>query len=79
MGSGAMEKLQATCAKRGRSVVDISLALFGTPQDAAKLQFRIEQGCNEMIFDLSAAPAKEVLTLLGKITELVEYQRASAV
>ena len=70
MGSGAMEKLQKACAARGRDASDITLALFGAPDDKAQLQGRIEQGFNELIFSLPAGPAEKVLPLLDTCAEL---------
>jgi len=70
MGSGAMEKLQQACSARGRDASDITLALFGAPDDKSQLQGRIEQGFNELIFSLPAGPAEKVLPLLDTYAEL---------
>lgn len=70
MGSGAMAQLEEACAARGRTADDIDIALFGAPDDQAQLQGRIEQGFNELIFSLPAAPADKVLPLLDRYAEL---------
>ena len=75
MGSGAMAQLEEACAARGRTADDIDIALFGAPDDQAQLQGRIEQGFNELIFSLPAAPADKVLPLLDRYAELAAVCR----
>ena len=65
-----MAQLEEACAARGRTADDIDIALFGAPDDQAQLQGRIEQGFNELIFSLPAAPADKVLPLLDRYAEL---------
>ena len=75
MGSGAMAQLEAACEQRCRNVQDITLALFGAPDDAQQLAGRVDQGFNELIFSLPSADRDRVLPMLDKYAALAEAQR----
>lgn len=77
MGSGAMEQLEAACEKRGRKAQDITLALFGAPDDAEQLAGRVAQGFNELIFSVPSAGRDKVLPLLDKYAALAQAERQS--
>ncbi len=75
MGSTAMEQLEAACEKRGRKAEDITLALFGAPDDAEQLAGRVAQGFTELIFSVPSEGRDRVLPLLDKYAALAEAQR----
>lgn len=72
LGSGNMERLKAACEARGRKVSDITLALFGAPTKLESLQGRIEQGFDELIFNVDSEPADVVLPKLDQLAALAE-------
>jgi len=76
MGSGAMAQLEEACEKRGRNAADITLALFGAPDDAQQLAGRVDQGFNELIFSLPSADREKVLPLLDTYAALADTQRS---
>ena len=71
LGSGNMDRLKAACEARGRKVSDITLALFGAPTAIESLRGRIEQGFDELIFNVESEPADAVLPKLDQIAKLV--------
>ncbi len=75
LGSGNMERMEAALSARGRRIQDLHLALFGAPVDAEQLKGRIEQGFDELIFNLPSEPAQEVLTRLDALAEVVRSVR----
>lgn len=75
LGSGNMERLQAACEARGRKVSDITLALFAAPTKIESLQGRIEQGFDELIFNVDSEAADVVLPKLDQLVKLVETVR----
>lgn len=75
LGSGNMEKMTEALQSRGRKIADLDLALFGAPTDADQLKGRIEQGFDELIFNLPAAPAEEILPQLDKLADLASSLR----
>ena len=70
-GSGNLERLRVACEKRGRSLNDVTLALFGAPTNAEALRGRIDQGFDELIFNLASEPADQVLPKLDQLAALV--------
>ncbi|MFP6806272.1 MAG: LLM class F420-dependent oxidoreductase [Pseudomonadales bacterium] len=74
-GSGGMESLTKACEDRGRDVNDITLALFGAPNDLDKLKGRIDQGFTELLFWLPQGNADKVLPALDKIAKLADACR----
>jgi probable F420-dependent oxidoreductase len=76
LGSGNLERMQEALEARGRKLEDLDLALFGAPTNIEHLKGRIEQGFDELIFNLPAAPADEVLPQLDKLAELTAEIRA---
>jgi probable F420-dependent oxidoreductase len=74
-GSGGMESLTKACGDRGRDVNDITLALFGAPNDLDKLKGRIDQGFTELLFWLPQGNADKVLPALDKIAKLADACR----
>lgn len=77
LGTGNMERLEASMQAAGRQVSDLEIALFGAPPDIDKLHGRIEQGFNHLIFNLPDADADKVLPLLDKYATLAEQVRAA--
>jgi len=75
LGSGNMERMQEALAARDRKIEDLDLALFGAPTDIDQLKGRIEQGFDDLIFSLPAAPAEEIVPLLDKLAELARQLR----
>ncbi len=75
LGSGNMERMSEALAARGRKVEDLELALFGAPTDIEQLKGRIEQGFDELIFNLPDAPADKVLPLLDKLAGIADTIR----
>jgi probable F420-dependent oxidoreductase len=75
LGSGNMDRLQAACEARGRKVGDITLALFAAPTKIESLLGRIEQGFDELIFNVESEPADVVLPKLDQLVKLVETVR----
>jgi len=71
LGSGNMERLKAACEARGRKVADITLALFGAPTSPDPLRGRIEQGFDELIFNIASEPADVVLPQLDQLAKVV--------
>ena len=76
LGSGNLEKMTEALQAQGRKIADLDLALFGAPTDADQLKGRIEQGFDELIFNLPAAPAEEILPQLDTLAELASSLRA---
>ena len=70
-GSGNLERLKAACEQRGRSLNDITLALFGAPTTLEPLRGRIGQGFDELIFNLPSEPADVLLPKLDQLAQLV--------
>jgi probable F420-dependent oxidoreductase len=70
-GSGNLERLKAACEARGRSLNDITLALFGAPTTLEPLRGRIGQGFDELIFNLPSEPADVLLPKLDQLAQLV--------
>jgi probable F420-dependent oxidoreductase len=70
-GSGNLERLKAACEARGRSLNDITLALFGAPTTLEPLRGRIGQGFDELIFNLPSEPAELLLPKLDQLAQLV--------
>jgi len=75
LGTGNMERLKAACEARGRKVSDITLALFAAPPSIDPLRGRIEQGFDELIFNVDSESADQVLPTLDKLAKLAETAR----
>jgi len=75
LGSGNLERLKAACDARGRALEDIALALFGAPTKQEALQGRIDQGFDELIFNLPSEPADQLLPRLDDLARLVRAIR----
>jgi probable F420-dependent oxidoreductase len=75
LGSGNLERLKAACEKRGRRVEEITIALFGAPTDVDALRGRIDQGFDELIFNLPSEPADKTLPRLDEIAKAVRAVR----
>ena len=69
-GSGNLAKLRAAVERAGRSMDEITLALFSAPPNEEALRGRINQGFSELIFPLPPAGAETVLPLLDNYGEL---------
>ena len=76
LGSSSMEQLKTALEARGRKVEDCNLTLFGAAADVEQMRFRIDQGCDELIFGLPPANADTVLPLLDKLAEMVKTVKA---
>lgn len=74
-GSGGMDNMRTALEKRGRSIDDLTLALFGAPIDEEQLKGRMEQGFTELIFALPQSSADKVLARLDQIAEVVAKVR----
>jgi len=74
-GRGNLEKLRSAVERAGRSMDDITLALFMAPPDEGAARGRMEQGFSELIFGLPAASRDEVLPLLDHYAELARKLR----
>jgi probable F420-dependent oxidoreductase len=75
LGSGNMDRLKAACEARGRKVSEITLALFAAPTSIDPLRGRIEQGFDELIFNVDSESADQVLPKLDKLAKLAESAR----
>ena len=71
LGSGNMDRLQEAMAARGRRVEDLTLALFGAPMDPEKCRGRIEQGFDQLIFNVPSDSRDVVLPTLDRIRETI--------
>ena len=71
-----MERMQEALAAKGRKVEDLDLALFGAPTDLVQLQGRIEQGFDNLIFNMPSVEEDKALPLLDKYAALAEQVRA---
>ena len=76
LGSGNMDKLKTAMDAKGRAVEDLALALFGAPTDADQIRGRIDQGFDDLIFNLPSAPADKVLPLLDQYAAIMTEVRA---
>ena len=76
LGSGNMERMQEALAAKGRKVEDLDLALFSAPADLVQLQGRIEQGFDNLIFNMPSVAEDKALPLLDKYAALAEQARA---
>lgn len=74
-GSGGMSNMKAALEKRGRSMDDLTIALFGAPMNVEQASGRIEQGFTDLIFGLPQTSADKVLARLDEITKVVEQLR----
>lgn len=75
LGSGSMERLADALAKRGRSVDEIDIALFGANPNVEYIQGRIQQGVDEFVFNVPSASRDEVLALLDQYKNIVDEIR----
>ena len=75
LGSGNMERLQEAMAKQNRKVEDLDLALFGSPVKAEQIQGRIDQGFDQIIFNVPSETADTVLPLLDRYAAVVAELR----
>ncbi len=71
LGSGNMERLKEAVAARSRKIEDIDIALFGTVPDADYMRGRIQQGVDELVLPLPAAPRDQVLPLLDRYQQVI--------
>lgn len=74
-GSGGMQNVKAALEKRGRSIDDLDIALFGAPLDPDQCQGRIDQGFTDLIFGLPQSTRDKVLAHLDKVTDVVAKLR----
>ena len=74
-GSGGMENMQAAMEARGRSMSELSVALFGAPLDADKARGRLEQGFTDLIFGLPQSNPDDVLAHLDRVASVVQELR----
>lgn len=74
-GSGGMDNMKAALEKRGRSMDDLTIALFGAPMDVDQAKGRIEQGFTDLIFSLPQSSGDKVLARLDQVAELVQQLR----
>ena len=74
-GSGGMDNMKAALEARGRSMDDLTTALFGAPMDVDKLKGRLEQGFTDLIFSLPQSSPEKVLARLDQIADLVARVR----
>ena len=70
LGSGNLERMEQALSAQGRELKDLDLALFGAPTKLEQLKGRIDQGFDELIFNLPSATADEVLPLMDKFASL---------
>ena len=75
MGSGSMELMTQALEAKGRKVQDLDLALFGAPVDYDQLKGRIDQGFDDLIFNVPSDTADNVLPMLDDMAKLVEQIR----
>ena len=76
LGSGNMERLEEALTKKGRSVKDLDLALFGAPVNEEQLQGRIDQGFDHLIFNIPSEEPDKVLPRLDKLANLADRMRS---
>ena len=76
LGTGNMERLTEAMEARGRKVEDLTLSLFGAPMQPEQCVGRIDQGFDDVIFDMPSEPADKVLPLLDRVAGIVEAVRA---
>lgn len=76
LGSGNLDRLKAACDKVGRRVEDVTLALFGAPEKIDALRGRIDQGFDELIFNIPSESAERTIAKLDQLAELVRTVRA---
>jgi probable F420-dependent oxidoreductase len=74
-GNGGLEHLREAVERAGRSMSEITLALFVAPADYDQARGRLEQGFTELIFALPSAPTAKVLPLLDRYAELARKLR----
>jgi probable F420-dependent oxidoreductase len=77
LGSGNLDRMEAALSARGRKIQDLDLALFGAPVEAEQLQGRIDQGFDDLIFNLPSEPEEQVLARLDRLVEVVKSVRGS--
>jgi len=74
-GSGSLELLRQAVDRAGRSMDEITLALFAAPGDYDQARGRLDQGFTELIFSLPPVPAAKALPLLDGFAELARKLR----
>ncbi|HAK53653.1 MAG TPA: LLM class F420-dependent oxidoreductase [Gammaproteobacteria bacterium] len=74
-GSGGIANFKAACENAGRNPDDLTLALFGAPNDEDQLKGRMEQGFSEFMLGLPQAGADRVLPVLDQYADLIEKVR----
>lgn len=75
IGSGNMNRLKEALDKKNRKLEDLTLALFGGPQDVSQVIGRIEQGFDEIIFGLPSGGPDTVLPILDEYANIVRSVR----
>lgn len=75
LGTGNLERMTDALAARGRDIKDLDLALFGAPTNEDALRGRVEQGFDELVFNLPAKSAEDVLPLLDRFADLANQIR----
>ena len=75
LGSGNMNRLKEALDSKNRKIEDLTLALFGGPKDRAQIVGRIEQGFDEVIFNLPSEGPDQVLPLLDEYADIVKSVR----
>lgn len=71
LGSGSMDQLREALSKRGRKIEDVDIALFGAFPDVENIKGRIEQGVDEVVFNLPSSPRDEVLPILDRYMDVI--------
>ncbi|MSR14177.1 MAG: LLM class F420-dependent oxidoreductase [Gammaproteobacteria bacterium] len=69
-GEANADTLREACKQVGRSMEDLTLALFSASQDFAEAQTRLQEGYTDFIFGLPSVDRETVLSELDKISAL---------
>jgi probable F420-dependent oxidoreductase len=70
-----LEAMQAALEARGRSLNDMTLAMFGAPPKADQLKAKIDEGFDHLVFAVPPQKDDQVLAQLDQLAELVEQVR----
>ena len=73
--AGCLPEIAKALIKRGRSMDEMTLAMFGVPPDEEFIQNKLEEGYTHLVFGLPPEGADKVLPLLDHYATVAEKMR----
>lgn len=75
MDEGHVPEIESALTNRGRSLSDITLAMFGVPPDEDFIKDRMEKGFSHLVFGIPPEGEDVVLPLLDQYAEIAAKMR----